>query len=53
MSKFKFKVSKYVKGRELESQEIIIRANEKLDAFSKIRDMFDESIYNIKFIETC
>jgi hypothetical protein len=54
MSKFEFKITKVGEdGGCLWINYIIIRANEKLDAFSKIENIFPTPQYNKQFIGTC
>lgn len=49
MAKFKFKLTKITSGK-VEEHEVTIRANEKLDAFAKIQEMFPD--YDVTFIGT-
>lgn len=53
MSNFKYIVTKILEGGEIWKHEVIIRANEKLDARAKIDMMYPSPEYECKFIETC
>lgn len=53
MSKFEFKITKIENGGQTWIHHIIIRANEKFDAFAAIEDMFPSPTYQYEFIGTC
>lgn len=53
MSKFEFKVTKINNGGKVWEYYIIIRANEKFDAFARIEEIFPSPEYEHKFIQTC
>jgi len=53
MAKFEFKVTKFLDGGKIWEHYIIIRANEKLDAFARIEQIFPSPEYNCEFIQTC
>lgn len=53
MSKFEFKVTKYLEGGKVWSELITIRANEKLDARAKIEWLFPSPEYDCEFVQTC
>ena len=54
MSKFEFKITKVGNdGGKIWSYHIIVRANEKLDAFSKMEEVFPTPQYSREFIGTC
>ena len=53
MSKFEFLVTKYLSAGEIWKHHIIIRADGKLNAFAKVRQIFPEDEYNCEFIGTC
>lgn len=53
MSKFEYKITKILQGGKIWEHNIIIRANEKLDARAKIDEIFPEPEYICEFIRTC
>lgn len=53
MSKFEFKVTKYLEGGKIWTHYITIRADEKLNAFGKIEQIFPSPEYDCEFIGTC
>lgn len=53
MSKFEFKVTKIENGGKIWTHFIIIRANEKFDAFARIEEIFPSSTYEHEFMGTC
>ena len=53
MSKFEFRVTKYLAGGKVWTHNIIIRANEKLDARAKIEQIFPSPEYECEFVRTC
>ncbi len=53
MAKFEFKVTKIENDGRTWTHYIIIRANEKFDAFATIEDMFPSPTYEHTFIGTC
>ena len=53
MAKFEFKVTKFLDGGKIWTHYIIIRANEKLDAFARIEQIFPSPEYDYDFIGTC
>lgn len=53
MSKFKYLITKLQDNGEIWTHEVIIKANEKLDALAKIQQMYPPPEYRCKFLETC
>lgn len=53
MSKFEFRITKYLHGGKIWTELITIRANEKLDARAKIEQIFPSPEYECEFIQTC
>lgn len=53
MAKFEFKITKIEAGGKIWTHYVIIRANEKLDAFAIIEQIFPTPEYERKFIGTC
>lgn len=53
MAKFEFKVTKILHGGAVWTHNIIIRADEKLNAFAKIEQIFPRSEYDYEFVGTC
>lgn len=53
MSKFEFKVTKIEYGGKVWTHNVIIRADEKLNAFAKIEQIFPSPEYEYKFIGAC
>lgn len=53
MSKFEFKVTKICEGGKIWEHFIIIQADEKLNAFAKLEEIFPSSDYFHEFIGTC
>lgn len=53
MSKFEFRVTRYLQNGKVWSELITIMANEKLEARAKIEQMFPSPEYNCEFIQTC
>lgn len=53
MSKFEFKVTKIEEGGKIWEHYIIIRADEKLNAFAKISEIFPDPPHHHEFIGTC
>lgn len=52
MDKFEFKITKIDNIGKVWEQNIIIRANEKFDAFARIKEMFPTPEYEYEFIQT-
>ena len=53
MSKFEFKVTKIHEGGKIWEHFIIIQADEKLNAFAKLEEIFPSSDYFHEFIRIC
>lgn len=53
MSKFEYKVTKILNGGKIWTHNIIIRANERLDARAKIEQIFPSPEYECEFLQTC
>lgn len=53
MAKFEFKVTKIEDGGRTWTHYVIIRADEKLEAFARIEQIFPSPIYEHEFIGTC
>ena len=53
MSKFEYKVTKYLSGGKVWEHYITIRANERLDARAKIEQIFPSPEYICEFVQTC
>ena len=53
MSKFEFKVTKIGDGGKIWTHNIIIRADEKLNAFAKLEEIFPSPEYTHEFLQTC
>ncbi len=53
MAKFEFKVTKILPAGKIWEHYVIIRADEKLNAFAKIEEIFPSPEYDYEFIGTC
>lgn len=53
MAKFEFKITKIEDGGKIWTHFIIVKANEKLDAFAIIEQMFPSPTHEHEFIGTC
>lgn len=53
MAKFEFKVTKIGFAGKIWTHYIIIRADEKLNAFARIEEIFPTPEYQYEFIGTC
>lgn len=53
MAKFEFKVTKIENGGRTWTHYVIIRADEKLEAFARIDQIFPSPTYEHEFIGTC
>ena len=53
MSKFKYLVTEILPGGRVWKHEIVVTANEKLDAAAKIEQMYPSPRFKCKFLETC
>lgn len=53
MAKFEFKVTKIEDGGRTWTHYVIIRADEKLEAFARIEQIFPSPTYEHEFIGTC
>lgn len=53
MAKFRYLITKIQDNGEIWEHEVIITANEKLDALAKVQQMYPPPEYKCKFVETC
>lgn len=53
MTKFKFQISKILIGGNIWEHEIVVTANDKLEATAKVQQMFAYPDYECEFIEIC
>jgi hypothetical protein len=53
MSKFEFRVTKFLDGGKVWKHLITIRAANKLEARAKIEEIFPSPEYNCEFVQTC